>query len=676
MRKKVFGPEHHQVAIPLNWLARINARKGNAEKAQQLYQQALGILQKTFGTDHPDVAFSLHDLGNIALHNGEYEKAEGYYQDALKTRERLVGQNHLDVAEVLSGLAWLARVKGEAQKAIQYQLQANEINESNLRRNLTVGSEKQKLKYLTLFANLVNDTLVLQTQTAPTDKTALRLALETLLRSKGRGLEAMSNSFATLRERANPEEKVLFDNLLAQRSRLANLSLRGLGGEQPDIYRAQLKQLEDETEHLEAELSRRSTEFRAELQPVTVAAVQAALPAEATLIEFTTYQPYDQNKKVYSAPHYLAYVLNPKGDINWKDLGEAAPLDQIIATFRQSLQDERRTDAAMLARQLDEKVMQPVRALVSDAKHLLVSPDGALNLIPFAALRDENKRYLVEQYQFTYLTSGRDLLRLQTQANSDAAPVIVANPDFGQQLTGEATRSTASILANTTFTPLPGTAAEAQAIKTILPRAELLTKNQATEAALKQLHAPSILHIATHGFFLAEATTNNQTRGQRKLLQTAAPGSLSDKDIVMANPLLRSGLGLAGANQAKQGSEDGILTALEATGLNLHGTKLVVLSACDTGVGEVKNGDGVHGLRRALVLAGAETQVMSLWPVSDQGTRDLMTRYYKALQAGAGRSAALRQVQLSLLQRKDRQHPFYWASFIVSGEWGNLTGKR
>jgi CHAT domain-containing protein len=141
--------------------------------------------------------------------------------------------------------------------------------------------------------------------------------------------------------------------------------------------------------------------------------------------------------------------------------------------------------------------------------------------------------------------------------------------------------------------------------------------------------------------------------------------------------MLRSGLALAGANvrTATDGNE-GILTALEASGLNLFGTKLVVLSACNTGVGEVRNGDGVYGLRRALVLAGSETQMMSLWPVSDKGTRALMIDYYTNLKTGMGRKAALRKVQLQMLADAKKRHPFYWASFILSGEWANLDGKR
>jgi CHAT domain-containing protein len=204
----------------------------------------------------------------------------------------------------------------------------------------------------------------------------------------------------------------------------------------------------------------------------------------------------------------------------------------------------------------------------------------------------------------------------------------------------------------------------------------VLTGERATEAALKQLHSPGILHVATHGFFLRDQEL--ELVGARDV---GAPRvrSVSASDQPIENPLLLSGLALAGVNQrlgrADQG-DDGVLTALEAASLDLWGTKLVVLSACDTGVGEVKNGEGIFGLRRALSLAGSETQVMSLWPVSDLGARDFMIEYYKALERGEGRGDGLRRVQLETLKRRGRRHPFYWASFIQSGEWANLEGKR
>ncbi|HEX6622327.1 MAG TPA: CHAT domain-containing protein, partial [Pyrinomonadaceae bacterium] len=241
-------------------------------------------------------------------------------------------------------------------------------------------------------------------------------------------------------------------------------------------------------------------------------------------------------------------------------------------------------------------------------------------------------------------------------------------------------------LTDAKFMRLPGTAGEAQALGVLMPGATMLTGARATEAALKHVNGPRVLHVATHGFFLADQSRNagEDARGIKLKKENAAVPTGE-------NLLLRSGLALAGANARRSdGGEDGILTALEAAGLDLWGTKLVVLSACETGLGDVKNGDGVYGLRRALVLAGSESQVMSLWQVSDEATRDLMVAYYKRLQAGEGRTEALRQVQLEMIKGRsaaardhtrglsgasmgaaatDRSHPFYWASFIQSGEW-------
>jgi CHAT domain-containing protein len=206
----------------------------------------------------------------------------------------------------------------------------------------------------------------------------------------------------------------------------------------------------------------------------------------------------------------------------------------------------------------------------------------------------------------------------------------------------------------------------------------LLTKRQATKTALSQMRSPRLLHIATHGFFLKDPNlTSAGERGAQSLTDDPerALQRLERRGVRVEGPLLRSGLALAGANEYNE-DDNGILTALEVTGLNLWGTKLVTLSACDTGVGEVRNGDGVHGLRRALVLAGAETQVMTLWAVSDQATRELMVSYYRMLQLGQGRGEALRRAQLEMFRKVKWRHPYFWAGFIQSGEWANLKGKR
>ncbi|MGZ8842056.1 MAG: CHAT domain-containing protein, partial [Pyrinomonadaceae bacterium] len=251
------------------------------------------------------------------------------------------------------------------------------------------------------------------------------------------------------------------------------------------------------------------------------------------------------------------------------------------------------------------------------------------------------------------------------------------------------------------YAPLAGTAAEAKSIGALLPQARVWTQGDATEAALKTVNRPSILHIATHGFFLSDQPQTALANGRQLVQLEVAPPRGPQQE----NPMLRSGLILAGVNQKQSGTgEDGVLTAQEAAGLNLFGTKLVVLSACETGLGDVRNGAGVYGLRRALVLAGSETQVMSLWRVSDTATRDLMIAYYTRLQAGAGRIAAMHEVQLAMLrgtvlaksgdapQPQGRQlvpgpaaditpkdnwrHPYYWAAFIPSGAWTTLDGKE
>jgi CHAT domain-containing protein len=248
-------------------------------------------------------------------------------------------------------------------------------------------------------------------------------------------------------------------------------------------------------------------------------------------------------------------------------------------------------------------------------------------------------------------------------------------------------------LSRANFTPLPGTAGEARALGAILPNVRLLTGVEATEASLKLLTGPTILHVATHGFFLPDQPEASVVESRGLGITPLSKSRVGQNE----NPLLRSGIALAGANSRPNGStEDGVLTALEAAGLDLGGTKLVVLSACETGVGEVRTGDGVYGLRRALVLAGAESQVMSLWQVSDAATRDLMVAYYKRLESGEGRSEALRQVQLEMLNEtshtidggnrslriekksalsQGRSHPFYWASFIPIGDWRSLDAK-
>jgi len=226
---------------------------------------------------------------------------------------------------------------------------------------------------------------------------------------------------------------------------------------------------------------------------------------------------------------------------------------------------------------------------------------------------------------------------------------VLGNPEYGPP--GSSTCS---------FEPLPGTATEAAAIARILPDARLLTGRAASKNALQAVHGPRILFLGTHAFFPGYGPDFCGARPVR-------PGERHD---LVAWSLLRSGLVLAGGNENRQ---TGLLTAFETVEMDLHGTELVVMSACGTGLGVIEAGEGVLGLRRALSFAGAETQVMSLWPVKDEATSTLMIRFHQKLASGAARSEALRAAQLEIAADPRWTDPRFWAAFIVIGAWTPLS---
>lgn len=692
--ERAYGPEGPRVALALGNLGIVFKETGDYESAETYYKRSLAIQEKTYGPQNRSVVVAVESLGILYRDRGDYDAAEPLLLRARRITEESVGPDHPDLARILKNLARLYSADGDAGKALEAYQRIRAVEEKNLPLNLAVGSERQKLAYFAPFARSLEE--IITFQVGQDHPQARDLAATILLQRKGRVLDAMADSLATLRERSNASDRVLLDRLQNVTSRLASLVLNGPQKTSLAEHQEQIKALTGEREELEERLNRSSSGYYERSNAVTLSTVQAVVPADSALVEFAVYRPFDPKAAVESTqtsgdPRYVVYVIPGRGEVRWKDLGPAGEIDAAVETFRQALRDPSRRDVRRVARALDEKIMRPVRALVGNAKRLLLSPDGQLYLIPFEALIDEHGRHVVEKYSATYLSAGRDLLRLQVARRSGSGPLVVADPVFGEPEVARITDlgqssakrvaatsprrsiTTGADLSSVYFAPLSGTAQEARTIQSLFPEAEVLTGSQASQAALRQVEAPRILHIATHGFFLQDA--------EREATPAAATAPPSGTRAIAANvrienPLLRSGLALAGANLNKGGSDDGILTALEAANLNLWGTRLVTLSACDTGVGEVKNGEGVYGLRRAFFLAGAETLLMSLWPVSDRVTREMMTAYYTGLKKGLGRGEALRQAQLAMLKRKGRAHPFYWASFIQSGEWANLDGQR
>ncbi|HKX30037.1 MAG TPA: tetratricopeptide repeat-containing protein, partial [Blastocatellia bacterium] len=307
IREKVLGPDHPEVAVSLNNLAMFHDEHGDNAKAEQMARRALVIKERAFGSEHPETAWTLNVLGNIYRDSGEYAKARPLLRRALEIQERAGGPQHPQVAVYLGSLARVYAAEGDLAQAISIQSRANAVSEHHLVLNLAVGSERQKLRYLALFSKETDYTLTLHDRAAPDNPQALELAFTTLLRRKGRGLDAVTDTVAALRRRAASEDQQLFDRLAETRSQLAGLILKAPGPDNPEAYRTQLAALEETSERLESELSSRSREFGQQLQPATIAAVQAALPAGCALIEFAVYTPEDLRTGKRQSPRYLAY---------------------------------------------------------------------------------------------------------------------------------------------------------------------------------------------------------------------------------------------------------------------------------------------------------------------------------------------------------------------------------
>jgi CHAT domain-containing protein len=574
------------------------------------------------------------------------------------------------------GIAELNDIKmyvgmGKLALAEQAMADAFEISERELQRSLQVGTEADHAMSLSSNRYELDTVLNFELDHAPRSPSVARLGLTTLLRRKGRALDAAASDLGAIRARLSPEDRQLLDDLASARAQLARLTVAGPSATDGD-YAREVKDYEDQIQKLEIRLGKKSAAYRIAGPSITAAAVQQAIPRDARLVEITSFQTFDP--KVRFVPtrtpprtRYAAYVVGKTGDPVLVDLGPTRPIDDAIEQLREAMSDPRDDRARERGHQLYALTMAKIAPALGGATSVLIAPDGALNVVPFAALVDDHGEFLIQRFTFTYLTSGRDLLRLTHQTRPRSPGAIFADPAFdaapGASAATSASRGRRSNdLARQTWKPLPGTAQEADEIVHRLPGLAMYRGARATETVLKALHGPRLLHLATHGFFLDD---------QQPF--TAAPSSPSSIQSTPSygeaheNPLLRAGLVLAGANQLASGDDDGILTAMEASSLDLAGTQIVVLSACETGVGKVTNGEGVYGLRRALVIAGAESLVMSLWPVDDDATRDLMAGFYARLATGAPRSSALRAIQLAILARPRYAHPFYWASFLPTG---------
>src|SRR5271165_6230530 len=659
IQQKVFGREHLNTATSLNNLAALYRDMGDYAKAEPLFKEALEISQKVFGREHPFTATGLHNLAELYSTMGDYAKAELLYKEALEIYRNVLDQDHPLAVRNLEGLALAELDLGKTEEAKRLSQLGYVAGLKVFSQILSFGSEDERLAYqrlvhpYTLFAAL--------------DETDALLA-SAVLHYKGVVLDSIIEDrlvAETSKEEANRE---LVEQLKTKKRTLSQLSLQ-TASVSPKEASERVEAVEQEVENIEGKLARQITDLgqaRRSLA-ITVEQVQAAIPNDAVLVEYVRYGHYLGKSKGES--RYAAVLLSAGASPQWFTLSSAKEIEAALRRYQVLVRTSSAADELeALLRKLYDEVWEPIqRALPERVKTVIISPDGQLNFLSFATLLDGDKHFVAEKYSIQYAASGRDLLR-ELKPTQNHQVVVLANPKFDRSLNAQIAKSDlptegSGVLRGTekrdfeemSFGDLGGTQQESDQLSGQFKKWGWPTKSftgaEVTKQVLSELHGPYILHLATHGFFEPEDPTLNAN-------PTESPSSTIKFDFTKArffkNPMHRSGLALEGANSTiaawKRGEappieEDGILSAEDVSTLDLKGTWLVTLSACDTGSGEAIAGEGVMGLRRGFVEAGAQNLLMALWPFSDEFTIQMMSDFYEAAHATGNAPGALAKVQ-------------------------------
>jgi CHAT domain-containing protein/tetratricopeptide (TPR) repeat protein len=697
--KEVLGPAHPDTSKPLNNLGAVcqeiadPAARGYCEAALAVRRQALGL-------DHPETARSLNNLAVVLTALGDRQSALGRHQEALAVREKVLGPDHPETAQSRHNLGGLLFALGRVEEAMPYFRGAAAIEERLLGQIFAVASEAQRMAFLATLRNQWDALLSFAWQ-SPGLPDAVPWMLDIILRRKGITAEALAAQRDAVLAGRYPQAAPRLRELDGLRARIARKALAGAGPEGWPRHREQLEQLAHERDKLEAELARQVPEMNVtpQLESIDHRRVADSLPSGSALVEYLRFDVFDfkamhsRGDPRWQPARYLAFVL-PAGrpdQVRMIDLGEAEPIDRLVADFRaglvraagRELSPAGPTAASGTAgASLRARVFDPLLPALADRTTLFLAPDGDVTRLPFGVLPTDDGRLLIDRYSFRYLTTGRDVLRFGVRSGRRPAdPLVIANPDFDLgvcrgRLARPTDRGPAVSLRQLLrqyepFCPLPATRLEGEGVAAALG-VTCWQGPTVLDASLKQrCHSPRILHLATHGYFLDEERTDPKVRSRGAGLVGDWGPSFGRP---LMNPLLRSGLALAGVNTwvhegaLPEEAEDGLLTAEDVTGLDLLDTDLVVLSACETGLGEVRTGEGVFGLQRAFLVAGARALIMSLWAVPDEATRLLMEDLYARLRNKRPVADALREAQLQL--RTSYPDPYFWGAFVSLGDPG------
>jgi CHAT domain-containing protein len=699
--KAALGENHPHYGLSLNNLAALYHAMGDHQAALPLYKQALQVYKAALGEKHPNYARSLNNLAALYRDMGDHKAALPLYQQALQVYKAPLGEKHPHYALSLTNLAGLYQGMKQPQQAQRLSEQALAITRANLLLSASIQSERQQLAA----AQAVRHRLDFRLSLPDPPKEDVAASYQHVLAWKGAVFlhQQQRRRFARLlASRSTGEVGKLVEQLQQTTRLLAALTLAPVDARSALARRQQAETLTRDKENLESRLSRLSATYREQQKQadLTAAHLQQTLPADTALVDFLFYTHHDHtqtDRHKRWQRRLSAWVVRRGQTVVRVDLGLAEPIRQAATTWRQAL--TRRDAAGTEGRKLHQVLWQPLAKLLGGAKTVLVSPDGVLGTVPFAALPGSKKgTYLIEDvaisvvpvpqllpHMLAAVPKGKRLkpsLLVVGDVNFDSTQTVVASADDRG-----APRS-----AQTSWGKLPNTQAEVAAVRDSFTRlfksgaVTDLREGEARKAVVRQaLTKNRYAHLATHGFFAPPEL--------KSALADTRPGDSAGlfgrEGVTGWHPLLLSGLVLAGANkEVKPGEEDGILTALEVSEMDLSGLELAVLSACETGLGKEAGGEGLLGLQRAFSVAGCRSVVASLWKVDDRATQTLMAAFYRAYwgEKVVSRVEALRQAQLSLLKegvrgqvskalpvrpgrKEDRLPPYYWAAFVLSGDW-------
>lgn len=711
IRRATLGANHPDLAASLTNLGNNYLLQSQFAAAVPLYEQSLRINEAVLGPDHPDVSITLRNLATLYRAQGQFTQAESMYQRCLKIETARFGEDHPNVARLLGDLSRVQAALGRWSEANTAADRSRRIVRRHVARVLPALSEREQLVFL---RNTDRESF----ERVQALAWAQRESADVAALSAGWVLNGKSVAQQTLAERAllaqsssNPATAQLTADLSKVRKQLAALTIAAVDAQQASRPQ-QLATLQAQERELTKKLAQAASRPVRDDPWVELREVRQALPADAVLIEFSRFPVHAGAAKPdgssSATPRYAAWLIPPAdhSELRLIDLGEATAIDAAIRTAREVLQGapqripeigERESEAELRAAlsTVADRVLQPLLPHIQSYPRWILSPDGALWLLPWSALPLDTDAYVVERHTLTYAVSGRDLALRPSGTLALNPPLLMADPNFdlgAAQAQSEARRilkgrtqltdlrAGPGSLGGVRWSRLPGTAAEARAITPPLAayagaQPYTYTGDAALEGVFKAFVRPRVAVLSTHGFFLPDQSA---AFGDNPAV---APTSVARDGQPLENPLLRCGLVLTGANQrtTEATAEDGVLTGLEVVGQDLRGVELVVLSACETGLGDVQNSEGVSGLRQAFQLAGVQSVVATLWQIPDQDTARLMTGFFQALASGRDHGTALTQSQREqIAARRGQQgtaHPYFWAAFTLTGT-GRLSGTR